>query len=75
MKKPEMLSQLKILLVEDDEHDRKAFLRALRVSGIECEITECERACTALGLIRADPSCYDLVVVDHHLPGLFGIDF
>jgi diguanylate cyclase (GGDEF)-like protein len=75
MKKPEMLSHLKILLVEDDEHDRMAFLRALRVSEIECEITECERACDALGLIRADPSCYDLVVVDHHLPGLFGIDF
>jgi diguanylate cyclase (GGDEF)-like protein len=75
MKKCELLSQLKILLVEDDEHDRIAFLRALRVSGMECEITECVRADDALDLIRSDPSRYDLVVVDHHLPGLFGVDF
>lgn len=75
MKKPELLSQMKILLVEDDEHDRIAFLRALRVSGIECEITECVRADDALELIRSDYSRYDLVVVDHHLPGLFGVDF
>ena len=75
MKKPELLSKLKILLVEDDEHDRIAFLRALRVSGMGCEITECVRAGDALDLIRADTSRFDLVVVDHHLPGLFGVDF
>lgn len=75
MKNPELLSPLKILLVEDDDHDRIAFRRALRLSEIECEITECVRACDALDLIRADASRYDLVVVDHHLPGLFGIDF
>jgi diguanylate cyclase (GGDEF)-like protein/PAS domain S-box-containing protein len=75
MKNPELLSPLTILLVEDDEHDRIAFCRALRVSEIECEITECVRADDALDLIRADASRYDLVVVDHHLPGLFGVDF
>jgi diguanylate cyclase (GGDEF)-like protein len=75
MKKPELLSRLKILLVEDDEHDRIAFLRALRLSGMESEITECIRADDALDLIRSNPSHYDLVVVDHHLPGLFGVDF
>ncbi len=75
MKKTELLSQLKILLLEDDEHDRIAFLRAVRVSGMDCEITECERADDALDLVRSDPSRYDLVVVDHHLPGLFGVDF
>lgn len=75
MRHLELLSELKILLVEDDEHDRIAFRRAMRSSGIECDITECVRACEALELIRADASRYDLVVVDHHLPGLFGIDF
>ncbi len=75
MKKPEILSHLKILLVEDNEHDRIAFRRALRVSGMECDITECVRALDALDLIRSDASRYDLVVVDHHLPGLFGVDF
>lgn len=75
MKKHELLSRLNILLVEDDEHDRIAFLRALRVSGMECEITECERADDALDLLRSDSSRYDLVVIDHHLPGVFGVDF
>jgi diguanylate cyclase (GGDEF)-like protein/PAS domain S-box-containing protein len=75
MKSPELLSPLAILLVEDDDHDRIAFRRALRISEIECDITECVRACDALDLIRSDASRYDIVVVDHHLPGLFGVDF
>lgn len=75
MKKTELLPQLNILLVEDEEHDRIAFRRALRVSEMECDITECVQACDALDLIRADASRYDIVVVDHHLPGLFGVDF
>jgi diguanylate cyclase (GGDEF)-like protein len=75
MNKHELLPHLRILLVEDDEHDRVAFNRAMRSSVIECDITECVRACDALDLIRKDASRFDLVVVDHHLPGLFGIDF
>jgi diguanylate cyclase (GGDEF)-like protein/PAS domain S-box-containing protein len=75
MKKTDLLSPLNILLVEDDDHDRIAFRRALRISKIECDITECVRASDALDLIREEASRYDIVVVDHHLPGLFGIDF
>ncbi len=75
MKKYNLLPQLKILLVEDDEHDRIAFRRALRGTKMGWEITECVRAGDALDLIRADASLFDLVVVDHHLPGLFGADF
>lgn len=75
MNKHELLPHLRILLVEDDEHDRVAFNRAMGNSVIDCEITECVRACDALELIRSDASRFDLVVVDHHLPGLFGIDF
>lgn len=75
MNKPAMPSQLNILLVDDVEHDRIAFLRALRISGMECTVTECGRADDALDLIRADESRYDLVVIDHHLPGVPGIDF
>lgn len=75
MNKFELQPCLNILLVEDDDHDRIAFRRALRVSGMECTITECVRACDALELVRFDASRYDLVVVDHHLPGLFGVDF
>lgn len=74
MRNFELLSDINILLVEDDEHDCIAFRRALQTSGIKCRITECVRACEALELIRTDASRYDLVVADHHLPGLFGLD-
>jgi len=65
---------LNILLVEDDEHDRIAFRRSLRTSGITFEITECVRASEAFELLSGDASRYDLVVADHHLPGLYGLD-
>lgn len=74
MNKHELLPTLRILLVEDNEHDRIAFNRAMRSSVIDCAITECVRAGDALDLIRSDTSRFDLVVVDHHLPGLFGMD-
>jgi len=66
---------MNILLVEDDEHDRIAFRRSMKTSGISVEITECVRACEASELLRVDASRYDLVVADHHLPGLYGLDF
>jgi signal transduction histidine kinase len=65
---------LRVLLVEDDEHDRIAFGRAFRKSQLECEITECIRAEEALERLRADPSSFDLVVIDHKLPGMSGFE-
>jgi DNA-binding response OmpR family regulator len=65
---------LRILLVEDDQHDRFAFCRAFQKSDTSCEISECERAEEALERLRTDASLFDLVVIDHGLPGISGLD-
>ncbi len=67
-------SPLRILLVEDNEHDRVAFRRALQKSQVSCEITECVQAEEALERLHADASSFDLGVVDHGLPGMSGLD-
>ena len=67
-------SPLRILLVEDDEHDRLAFRLAFQKSQVSCEITEYTRAEEALEQLRADASSFDLVVIDYALPGMSGLD-
>ncbi len=71
MKRP---SPIRILLVEDDEHDRIVFHRAFQKSEVTCEVTECVRAEEALEQIRSDASSFDMVVIDHALPGMSGLD-
>jgi PAS domain S-box-containing protein len=68
------ISQLRLLLVEDSEHDRLAFHRAFRKSEVPCEITEFERAEDALASLKDSESSYDMVVSDHNLPGQSGLD-
>jgi PAS domain S-box-containing protein len=67
-------SPLRILLVEDDEHDRLAFRLAFEKSQVACEITECIWAEDALLQVLADPSLFDMVVIDQRLPGMSGLD-
>ena len=67
------LSPIRILLVEDDEHDRLAFRRTFKKSHMVVEITECDRAEDALQRLSVEPSAFDLVVVDHQLPGMSGL--
>jgi PAS domain S-box-containing protein len=67
-------SPLRILLVDDDENDRLAFRRALQKSHVVCEVTECVRAEEALERLRADASLFDVVVIDHVLPGVSGLE-
>jgi diguanylate cyclase (GGDEF)-like protein len=74
MKKFEQPQRMNILLVEDDEHDRTAFHRAFRKAGYNCTISCCVRVSEAVAMIEADPSAFDVVVVDHHLPCLYGLD-
>ena len=70
----EKLSPLRILLVEDDEHDRIAFRRSFEKSLVACEITECIWAEDALLQLLADASLFDVVVVDYKLVGMSGLD-
>jgi PAS domain S-box-containing protein len=70
----ETSSPIRILLVEDNEHDRTAFNRAFKKSGVACEITECIRGEKALEQLDGNASSFDVVVVDHVLPGMSGLD-
>jgi PAS domain S-box-containing protein len=68
------LSPLRILLVEDDPHDKIAFRRIFEKSRVACEITECTWAEDALLQVLADASLFDVVVVDHKLPAMSGLE-
>lgn len=59
---------LRILLIEDNPHDRVAFRRAMK----GCEISECARASDAEASLASGN--FTLIVVDHHLPGLSGLE-
>jgi len=65
---------LRILLVEDNEHDRIAFHRAFRKSKVTCEIREYVRAEEALEQLRSGAQAFDIVVADYKLPGMSGLD-
>ncbi len=65
---------LRILLVEDSEHDIIAFRRALQRSMAASEITHYIRAEDALERLSADASRFDLIVTDYKLPGMSGLD-
>ncbi len=68
---------LRVLLVEDDEHDVVAFRRASKRADVACEVTHCSRAEEALerlGADMADASSFDIVVTDQKLPGMSGLD-
>ena len=74
MNSNETASMLRILLVEDNTHDRLAFCRALQKGQLPCEITECVRAEEALEYVRSDGCSFNLLVVDHGLPGISGLE-
>ena len=67
-------STLRILLVEDNAHDRMAFCRALQKGQLSCEITECVRAEEALECFCSDDLPFNLLVADHGLPGISGLE-
>lgn len=71
----EKLTLFRLLLVEDNAHDRQAFRRAFRKAEIKAEITECVRAEEALSRIQEHPDGFDVIVSDHNLPGMSGLEF
>ncbi len=67
-------SPLRILLVDDSEHDRLAFCRAFEKSQVIAAIDECERAEQALEQLEKDLDAFDVIVTDYKLPGLSGLE-
>jgi len=70
----EKSSPLRIVLVQENENDRLLFRRAFQKSDVSCEIIEFSRAEEALEQLGADASSFDVVAVDHNLPGISGMD-
>ena len=66
---------VRILLVEDNRHDYIAFRRALQKSGKEATIRHFVRAEEALDHLTGNVGSYDLVVADHNLPAMTGLEF
>lgn len=59
----------RVLIVDDEENVRSALRRSLRRSGHE--LTFAESAAAALALLESQP--VDIVVSDHLMPGMTGI--
>jgi len=72
---PENSRSLHILLIEDNEHDRIAFQRAMKSERLDCDITVCQRAEEAERLLMRPEHPFDIVVLDFDLPGINGLDF
>ena len=70
----EKSSHLRIVLVQENENDRLLFRRAFQKSDVSCEIIEFSRAEEALEQLGADAQSFDVVAVDHNLPGISGMD-
>lgn len=66
-------SRLRILLVEDSVHDRRAFERALKKSEIPFYLDVRERAEEIPAAMQSGSESFDLVVVNYNLPGLNGL--
>ncbi len=65
---------LRILLIEDNEHDCLVFRRAMAQDNPQHQITECIRGEDALSKLQSKPQQFDIVVVDHQLPGMSGLE-
>lgn len=66
---------LRILLVEGDDHNRRAIEYALEKANINTELTVCDQAEEAEGRLINDNERFDLVVINFDLPGMNGLEF
>lgn len=61
-----------ILLVEDEEHVRDMLLNAVRRIGYDAEA--CCDGLEGLQVIKENPQAFDLVITDHNMPNMSGLE-
>lgn len=67
-----MNSPLRLLLIDDDELDRRAVTRTLRQSQVLCDIAQAATAEAGLKLALEQP--FDAILLDYRLPDRDGLD-
>ncbi len=66
---------IRILYVEDNKHDQVAFKRVFKASNIPCAITCFEEGGKVIEVLgQGDECAFDIVVSDHGLPGMSGLE-
>jgi DNA-binding NtrC family response regulator len=64
-------TKISILIVDDDEGDRRQIKRALKGAGMSCECTEAWDVDQAMAACEA--RAFDCAVIDYRLPGADGL--
>lgn len=69
---PSQTSTLGILIIDDDEIDRRSVIRALRQVSVSVNIVEANNALE--GLLLAKETLFDVILLDYRLPDRDGIE-
>jgi signal transduction histidine kinase len=64
-------NMLSILVVDDDEADRKLLMRAMKQSGLSCSFTEKTNVTDAVAICERQD--FDFAIVDYQMPGQDGL--
>ncbi len=64
-----VLSETRVLVIDDDEVNRKLMRRQLARMGITADVADCAKE----GLRRHEESPFDVIFMDLHMPGMDGI--
>jgi signal transduction histidine kinase/CheY-like chemotaxis protein/HPt (histidine-containing phosphotransfer) domain-containing protein len=67
-----MEEEIKILVIDDDEVDRKTLKRALKKAEIDYLLEECANAKSALEILQSNE--YECIFLDYQLPGVDGLE-